>query len=161
MALGPALTMGAGLAGYFVVLRPKQIGAATFEWPEVPCRILESEVQRHENTHQFEVVYQYEVDGRSYQSDQAAVGLYASSSDQPFEFAQRFPADSETVCYVDPADPFHAVLVQGSVAPIWLSFFFLAFAGAGVLCLVEGLRQLRKKRAALREDPAEPLPPVR
>ena len=151
LGFGPVLIAGAALGTHLTVLRPRQLGEATFEWPEVPCRILESSVRRKSgsdsHSKHFEVVYEYEVDGRSYQSDRAAFGLHGSTSDQPYEFAQRFPAEAETVCYVDPDDPFDAVLVQGSVAPTWLAFFFLAFAGAGVLMIVEGVRQLLKKRA--------------
>ena len=71
-------------ASYLFVVGPKLHGAATYEWIEVPCRIQESSIRRgtgdSSNTKYFDVVYEYEIDGRTYQSDRAVFGLSSPSA---------------------------------------------------------------------------------
>lgn len=83
------------------------------------------------------IVYQFTVNGTTFQSDHISVGTYGSSNDAyANRVASLFPAGAPRTAYVDRNDPSHSLLLTGLDArvPLWLLFLtpFLAM-GVGVI----------------------------
>lgn len=155
-----ALFLLAGLGVlWFAGLRPASRAWAAREWRETPCRILKSEVGEHRGddstTYSVDVLYAYAVDGRQYKSSRYDfLGGSSSGYEGKAAVVERLPAGTETVCWVDPADPTSAVVERGFHKGYLVGLFGLPFllAGAGgIVFTVRGWRRSRRGR-----DPRPP-----
>ena len=139
----PVLAMGVVFLslmvyGFFRAVR-------TYSWDEAECLILESGVDEHpeaaeaSEAYRFKVRYGYAYEGARYTSDRYRPG-YSGSSDigEARRLADRYPPDSRTTCYVDPAKPSSATLRRPS---LWFGFgvllplLFVAVGGGGIYSL--------------------------
>ena len=114
--------------------------AATMDgWIATSCRIESLEVdssqpnQRGFPKHRLQVAYRYTYEGRDYTGDRIK-RLPTEASDprklkRPIE---SYAAGTETVCYVDPADPASAVLKKDSKAPLYTIWFPCLFIVGGL-----------------------------
>lgn len=144
--------VGLGLFVFMTVL-PLVRTVAAQSWLEVPCVVERSAVLRSEGddgpTYRIDILYFYEVDGRSYGSNRYSFAQLGSSSgyDGKREVADRYPVGFETTCYVSPSDPSRAVLHRGlTLANLW-GLFPIPFAAGGLFVLFATLRQGKKDNA--------------
>jgi Protein of unknown function (DUF3592) len=82
-------------------------------WREVPCTIASSRFERTgEDGSALSMSYEYEYRGQHYTSDRLDLlpGRTGTDARWERELADRLPIGSQTVCYVDPAQPAEAVL---------------------------------------------------
>jgi hypothetical protein len=91
-----------------------------------------------------DIYYEYEINGRKYQSSRykfmpGSSSGYASKA----EVVGRYPKGSSAICYVDPQKPSHAVLERGATSDLWLGLIPAVFTIGGVT----GFIVLRRRRA--------------
>lgn len=146
----------AGLAlfiPFFAIPAAKTLQARS--WPAVPAVVEHSQVRTHSgddsNTYSIEVVYRYRVGGREYTSDRYDFMTGSSSGyEGKAEIVERYSPGTETLAYVDPDDPWEAVLYRGFRAEWLFALLPLIFVVVGVggmtLALVGG-RRLKQRQA--------------
>ncbi len=112
---------------------------APWRWVETPCTILTStvaETDDEEDPYRPLVRYRYEVDGRSYESNQLSRGSGTTASyDRARDQAARYRPGAPATCWVDPDHPALSVLER---RPPWIS------SGRP---LPDDLRRHRRRRA--------------
>lgn len=146
--------VGAGLFFPFFLLPALRVVEAQ-SWREVPCIIVSSDVRSHSSddgvTYSIDVVYRYEVDGREHRSNRYQfMGGSTSGYDGKAEVVAGIPAGAETTCYVDPDDPFEAVIERGFTTDYLFGLLPLAFAAiglGGMTFVVLGARAVRNDAA--------------
>lgn len=105
-------------------------------WQETPCRIVELG---------HALRYEYEWEGRTYSSGQYDLGPFGWGVEENFQrIKAESPVGSESVCYVNPADPSQAVLSH-KLKP----GYFFGLAAGGFIFLI-GLALFAGVRAWLR-----------
>jgi len=114
----------------------------THQWPEVPCLVTRSRVEEFfpvpnvAPRYRLDVEFFYEFGGASRSSTLVrARERTTTKRDQVETWQARFPAGSEQVCRVDPANPDHAVLELESQAvgyTIWFPGLFV-IGGLGMV----------------------------
>ena len=140
--------IGGGIM-YPMFIRPMLKEAAAAKWPQVPCEIISSRVQRHSgskggSTYSVEIRYRYEFHGRAYTGTRYNFDSgNSSNSGWRTEAVAKFPPKLKTLCHVNPEDPIEAVLsvkpspdrwfglIPGVFVIIGLLIFFKAPAMAG------------------------------
>ena len=114
----PILILGA--VGYFIYKRSQQSGVArqmTQTWPSATGTVLMSSVQwgsgSHSGTSYPVVVYQYEVNGKTYQSQNIKAGerfLNVRVMGQAQATVARYPIGANVTVYYNPANPAESAL---------------------------------------------------
>jgi hypothetical protein len=125
----------AGIAGlaFFIagvsILRPylsaRSQALDSLTWPETLGQVVKSGTrskrfltsnQTHARQYQPEIVYQYMVDGKAYESAQLMIaeGYFVGTHAWAKNIADRFPLDCQVRVYYDPAHPETAVLDRKS-----------------------------------------------
>ncbi|MFP4056250.1 MAG: DUF3592 domain-containing protein [Candidatus Brocadiia bacterium] len=143
--------------GYFLFYKKWRRIEAAESWPQVPCVVVSSRVQRHEPsdsdsspTYSVDILYEYEVDGRTYRSNRYdLVGGSSSGRAAKARIVAQHPPGTKTVCAVNPDDPTDAVLRRGYTAAFYLGLIPVGFALIGLV----GLAVMVPR--ALRGPPAE------
>jgi hypothetical protein len=145
-------------AAFFVPLFavPAWHALDSLTWPSATATVLESGVESHSSddgtTYSVEVLFSYEVDGRTYHSQRYDFVTGSSSGyDGKRAIVDRIPPGTVTECYHDPDEPWRAVLSRDFRAD-WLfaliPLLFMAVGGIGtVASLVGGRRTRRRARA--------------
>lgn len=144
--------VGAGLFLPFFVAPALRVVEAR-SWQAVPCVILSSGVRSHSSddgvTYSIEALYRYEVNGREHRSNRYQfMGGSTGGYDAKSEIVARIPAGSETTCYVDPNDPFEAVVERGFTSDYLFGLvplFFAVVGLGGMAIVVLGARAVRKE----------------
>lgn len=122
-----AIAIGA-LTAYATVRMRLKVGQS-HKWPTVPGEIvsseLESDIERHDRkritTYAAAIRYAYEVDGKTYESDQIQLGG-SSETSEPEEFermVKRYPEGKRVKVYYDPDAPATATLEPGELGGIY------------------------------------------
>lgn len=130
-----------GLAlGYFLLWRPLARVAAARSWTPLPCAVESSAVRSHagddSTTYSVDIVYRYELDGRTYRGNRYDfLGGSSSGYDAKQRVVDAHPPGSTVTCYADPADPTSSVLRRDWSPKYLLGLFSLAFLGGGVFGL--------------------------
>ncbi len=146
--------VGAGFLIPFFIWPALQVVEAR-SWLEVPCEILSSGVRSHpgddSTTYSVDALYRYEIDGRSYQSNRYG---FMGGSSSGYERKARIVAGLEegttTLCYVDPNDPFNAVIERGFTADYLfgvIPLLFTLIGAGGLVFVIKGLRDARRDAA--------------
>ena len=89
--------------------------ATSQRWIEARCEIVDSYVDVHSDSdhgdsYSLHVKYRYEVDRQEYMSDRYDFSHGAPSQAEAETAVAGLPSGTQTVCYVNPADPSEAVL---------------------------------------------------
>jgi hypothetical protein len=137
-SLGVAvLTLGA-LAFWLFYLEPARGAEAARGWTATDCRIVSTErtlrtgKRRHTKVG-LEVVYEYNVGGQSHRSSLYRFGGHVEEPEIT-QAVTHFLSGQRAVCWVDPADPARAVLLQGfSPKPADVAFAVSCLLGGTVL----------------------------
>ena len=127
--------------GYIIFGRPVLRVLAARDWRKTSCVVVLSKTEAcrtDEGTcHRASVAYAYEVDGRTYRSRHySLMDGSLGSFDRLREFLREHPADTDAVCYVNPANPSEAVLNRSlvcHVGPLAAVPVMFALIGAGGL----------------------------
>jgi len=117
------------------------------EWPQTPGAILVSELEESrsdEGTRMYSahVVYRYDLDGGSFESDRVWFGGDYSTSDRSemSEVVRRYPVGADVMVYYSPDDPSQSVLMPGAYLSSYILFVigmvFLSVAGLLLLIYV-------------------------
>lgn len=139
--------------GFFIpfFLQPALRVVEARSWEPVPCRILTSDVRTHAGddgaTYSIEVTYRYRYDGREYVSDRYQfMGGSSSGYDRKARLVAEIPEGSRATCWVDPDDPFEAVLDRGWGVDFLFGLIPLVFVAVGAGGLAFGLHHFRSSR---------------
>jgi len=130
-----AVFLGMGLV--FVGLIGRQVfqDATTYTWPKVECVILESGVHdKHgsESPYHVHAKFSYQWQGQTYTSEKVALQSRTFSDySKAQRAADKFPADSKAICYVNPKATSDAILVRGNLAFAFMIFLPLVFVVVG------------------------------
>lgn len=144
---GIFLLVGAGFFVPFFLLPALRVVEAR-SWQPVPCEIVSSGVREHAgedgSTYSVEALYRYRLDGREYLADRYRF-LGGSSSGHAAKAAAvaRIPAGAEVTCYVNPNDPFDAVIERGFTGDYLFGLVPLVFVlvgGGGLGFVIYGAR---------------------
>lgn len=138
---------------FFLFVRPYWRSQEARGWIETPCAIRASELVECSDgdgtTYRLKVVYTYSVNGQDMESDRFHfLGGSSSSAGWRRRMLERYPAGSETVCYVNPANPAEAVLYRDWVPDYWFGLIPLLFSLVGIAGLIALLRRPRAPKPA-------------
>lgn len=110
----------AGLAtAWFMMVKPIARYVDARGWADLPCVIESSKVRSHSDddgtTYSIDILYRYEINGRAYRSNRYNFFTYGSSSGRSGKSdpVRKFPRGAERRCFVNPDDPYSAVLDRG------------------------------------------------
>jgi hypothetical protein len=147
-AVAALFTLFAVIGGallYPLGIKPIAKTIAAESWVVTPCQVLRAEVRSHDSddgtTYSVYILYQYEFQGQTYKSDRYEfIGGSSSGYQGKARVVEQYRAAANPVCYVNPDDPFEAVLKRGFHAKLLLVLFPLIFLLIGVGGLV-GVRR--------------------
>ncbi|MEX2581052.1 MAG: DUF3592 domain-containing protein [Verrucomicrobiales bacterium] len=121
------------------------------DWVATPCEIVSADIddsrlnQRGLVKYGLDVVYRYEFDGNTYTGDRVRrLPVESSDPKKAARKLEKYPAGSETVCYVDPDRPVAAVLEKDSKASLYSIWFPGLFIVGGIGMILSAL--FRKSR---------------
>jgi hypothetical protein len=121
--------------------RPLWQMVAAWHWSPTQAVVLASEIrpkQIHGEVHFTafwpDVVFRYRVNGRDHRSN----NFNFTDFPTPWYYgkrgiARRYPPGSKVTCYVNPSDPFEAVLTRDPAVTLWLGLWPLTMALLGVV----------------------------
>lgn len=90
-------------------------------WTQYPCKIISSQMvtksyprDKERKYHRVTLAYEYIVNGIAYKSSVCGFGEYDYMSDykEAKNIADRYPAQKQTICFVNPTNPKDAVLIR-------------------------------------------------
>jgi hypothetical protein len=129
-------------------------------WPAVPCTILSSQVRSHSSsdgtTYSVDIRFEYEFDGRTYQSSRYDFSSGSSSGRSGKQaIVDQYRVGTKHTCYVNPAEPYVAVIHRGWPTMMWFALIPLVFVFVGVVGMVGMARSIRRGTAmrAAQPDP--------
>ncbi len=130
---------------YPLGIKPIAKTIAAESWVATPCQVLRAEVRSHDGddgtTYSVYILYQYEFRGQTYKSDRYEfIGGSSSGYQGKARVVEQYRAAPNLVCYVNPDNPFEAVLKRGFRARLLLVLIPLLFLLIGVGGLVPALR---------------------
>jgi len=155
----PVISIGCALSGLGVCIVPVLFGSffiyvafvapaeATREaadWEETPCVIVSSQLAKHQShsrkitddvtyTYEIEVEFRYRYGGQDYTSDRYDLSdVNSGEEDWKQEVVDKLRPGTETVCYVNPDDPDHAVLSREVNLSPWAATVPVVFVLAGL-----------------------------
>jgi hypothetical protein len=133
---GVFFLFGLGVLLPFFVWPALQVMEAR-SWRAVPCRILSSDVATHRSddgvTYSVEALYRYEVDGREHRSNRYQfMGGSSGSYDSKAAAVAGIPEGAEVTCWVNPEDPFDAVIERGFTSDYFFGAIPLLFVMVGL-----------------------------
>jgi hypothetical protein len=116
-SVGLLLLLLGALALWIFYLGPARGASAARAWKETPCRMVSIERtlrkgKRHHTKVDLEVLYEYVVEGRTYQSSRYRFGGHVEDPEALQAFGN-LRSGRSTTCWVNPTDPADAVLLQG------------------------------------------------
>lgn len=105
---------GLGFMIPFFILPLMKISGSS-SWEEEPCKVIHSRVASHRSddgtTYSIDILFEYEVEGKTYRSNAYDFfDVSSSGSSGKRDIVRQHPRGKETVCYVNPDDPYQAVL---------------------------------------------------
>ncbi len=140
------------LIPFFILPVIRIIGAQ--DWPAVPCTILHGKVRSHSDsdgtTYSIDILYEYEMDGRTYKSDRYNFMTGSSSGRRgKQDIVDIYLRAENPVCYVNPEDPSQAVLNRGPSLTMLFGLIPLVFVLVGVGGMIGVTRAARRKARRL------------
>lgn len=134
-------------------------------WPTAPATVLDSRVASHASddgtTYSVEVLFRYQVDGRTYHSDRYDFVTGSSSGyEGKRKVVDAIPPGTETECFYDPDEPWRAVLSRDFRSDWLFALIPLLFMGVGAIGTVASLAGRRRTRRRAADGGQEWLPTV-
>ncbi len=136
--------LAGGGTGLFFLLPAAQVVKAR-AWHAVRCTIDSSEVRSHSGddstTYSVSVAYRYEIAGKTYRGNRYQfLGGSSSGQEGKQQVVDRYPPGSEASCFVNPQDPYDAVLERGFTTGYLFGLIPLLFFSVGVGGMIFALR---------------------
>jgi hypothetical protein len=133
----------AGMAGFwFITLQPAINVLRARQWPATACRIVSSELQRHDSDEgtswSAEISFDYEVDNRRWRSDRWSFFNVSGSRQAASRIVDANPVGHQTVCFYDPRNPQVAVIDRRFQWWSLLGLLFLLLSVAGGFIATRG-----------------------
>ncbi len=136
---GLFLLVGSALL-FFLTIWPAMHVLAAKGWEKTPCIIDSSQLARSSGkgtTYSIDIVYHYYRDGHLYSSNRYSFAVGKTSGRSSKEaVVRRYPAGTETFCYVNPGAPQEAVMDRGLQTEFAFGFLGLLFMLPAVLGIV-------------------------
>ncbi len=134
---------------WFLGARPLLTMLEARSWSEVPCTVISSQVRSHSSddgtTYNVDILYEYEFGGRSYRSNGYGVlGGSSGGRDGKAEVVRAHPRGKTTSCWVNPADPYEALLERGFTPVLLFGLIPLVFVIVGAGGIYFTLRRRRR-----------------
>jgi len=154
------------VATYFAFIRPWQRIQDAKGWAETPCRVQDAWLEEHtgedSTTYSIEVLFAYKYDGKDYKSSwYSFAGGSSSGYGGKKAVVDRLLREQQTVCFVNPDDPYEAVLHREFTPGMWLGLIPVVFALVGGIGGFFTLRSIVRRRvlgAPLSGVQAKPAP---
>lgn len=120
------------------------------DWVEIPCEIKDSYLVHKKHEWLPMIAYSYTWENKPHEANQVSVATFSLSVIAAEKLVNTYAAGSASVCYVNPANPFQAILVR--TEPPWMLTVFSAVL-LFLFCssLIESRREWRK----IKEDETE------
>lgn len=125
----------------------------TEDWPQTTCTIVQSkmrpfiESESKYDTHTIDIFYQYEVDGKEYESNNYSMAGNTTTEVKAQHIITQYPAGSQTICYTNPENPTKAVLDHGNQNIFtWLRLPFWIMLVVSLFLLRRGILNWKKSR---------------
>jgi len=149
LVIGAALAVSGVIGVYFLFVKTTLRVMDADGWVATPAVVVASGLRETEgedgSTWKANVLYEYEFDGRTYRSNHYKFNMMSSSDSSG---AQRIrndhPVGKAVTAYVNPEDPYEAVLVRGMTPGVWLTLLILLLTVAGVIIMASSRHYLRK-----------------
>ena len=114
----------------FRYFQSRKGASACRDWPAASGRVLHSEVQRrrkigNKTSAYPAVLYQYEVAGRTFQSDRIFPGIQVGGDWVASRKVAKYPAGKTVLVFYNPMNPAEAVLENRAPANLWILLFVL------------------------------------
>ncbi|UDQ99536.1 DUF3592 domain-containing protein [Lentisphaerae bacterium WC36] len=115
--------------------------AETQFWTHTKCEVLTSKIKENisgnTTTYASEIIFKYYIKDQDYTSNtfNCYYNFYTSNYKQIAKIVHKYPVGTKTICYVNPKDPFEAVISREKNDNIFM-FIFLSitlFIGIGLL----------------------------
>lgn len=152
-----------GLFLYFLGVRPVWGVLRSPGWPATPCTVVSSALNEQNSedgpSYRIEIVYRYQFGAATYESDgYDFIGLSSNTNvAEKRSIVRGHPPGSQTVCYVNPANPAEAVLQRGWTNDMWWGLFPIPFVAAGACGMVFGAFGVRfRRKPSADKDEARP-----
>jgi hypothetical protein len=122
-------------------------------WVATPCKVLHAEVRSHSDedgtTYSVYVLYEYTVGGKPCKSDTYDfVGGSSSGYDGKARVVEQYRSSTNSICYVNPKNPYQAVLKRGIHAGLLVVLIPVVFMLLGFGGVYGVLRGSRRRQAA-------------
>lgn len=139
-----AIGVGALIWGYGSYKKSQEAKS----WPTTEGKVISSEVDsrfsrskggtrsRHKTNYSAKVLFEYDVDGKTYTSDKVSLAEYSSSvRSEAQQVVDKYPVNESVIVYYDPTNPEIAILEPGKLGGIVIPFII---GGMFVLCGILG-----------------------
>jgi len=130
------------LVAYVMGLPLIEQAKASSKWPTTSGLVLKSKVSSHRSnnssssTYSAKVSYQYQVEGKKFESEMVWFGGDVSTSNKSMvrETVKKYPVDQKVIVHYNPEDPEIAVLEPGVFKTTYFYYLFgWLFLGVGIL----------------------------
>ena len=141
LIFGMFLTFGS-IFGYFILFKPLYMCYHAKKWQKVPCTIIHSKVKSNSDgdgvTYSIDTLFKYRYKGKLYKSDTYDFTEGSSSGYAGKEIiVDNYPPGSVTYCYVNPQNPYQAVLSRklswASITFSILPLLFILIGTSGII----------------------------
>ncbi len=155
LVFGIMFTGIGAVATWFVLVRPSLQIMQARSWAETPCvvelsRVTSSSGGKGGRTYRPEILYRYEVGGRTHRSSRVSFfGGGSSGRDGKEEVVRRYPVGRPAVAFVNPSNPAESVLIRGASPMLFFGLLTLVFVVIGVAVIVATLRGMKKQSAGV------------
>ncbi len=121
---------------YLMLLLPLVRVHRAKSWMPVPATVIASRVVTHHGddstTYSVDILYEYDMDGRTLRNNRYHFMTGSSSGrDAKQKIVDAHPPGKAITAYVNPADPFEAVIERGYPEDLWFGLIPLVFLAAG------------------------------
>lgn len=148
----------AGLGIFFGFVVPSAVTYFNMKsWVETPAEVIWSRVQSHSSddgtTYSVDIFYKYRFDGREFRSNRWGVaGGSSSGRSGKEEVVKGHPRGKQIICYVDPDEPWRAVVTRDLGWSALFALFPLPFMAVGLGGLWYTFIRKPKKEAAAKSE---------
>jgi hypothetical protein len=129
-----------------VLVRPLVKFVQARHWPEAPCEIISSRVKTSSgsegSTHRVDILFSYSAGGKVHKSNRYNFS-WGSTSGYAGKKAvvKAYPPGRRTTCYINPHDPYEAVLNRNLPSDTWFAVIPLLFIAVGGIGVTSSLRR--------------------
>ena len=162
--MGIIFTLLGLVVTYLFLVQPILCAQRAKSWVPAPGTVIASRVVSHHSddstTYSVDIFYEYEFNGKTFRSNRYHFSTGSSSGHAGKKaIVDAHPPGKAITVYVDPSDPFEAVIERGYPNDLWFGVIPLVFVIAGIAMLA-GSFFLGEKRGRSAEMPWLPAPPI-